>query len=375
MFELLKTDTETKARLGILETDHGSIQTPIFMPVGTLATVKAVSQPDLKLKVKAQIILGNTYHLYLRPGNDVMFQAGGLHQFMEWNSPILTDSGGYQVFSLSSSRKLEEKGATFKSHIDGSKHQFTPENVIQTQRTLGSDIMMVLDECPPADSSHEYALQSMHLTHRWAKRCLDEFKTTTPLYGHQQFLFGICQGCVFPDLRKQSAQAIAELDFDGNAIGGLSVGEPIPVMYDMTDLVTDYLPEHKARYLMGVGTPANLIEGVARGVDMFDCVMPTRNARNGMIFTWNGTVNIRNSKWKKHFSPLDETYHTEITSGYDMAYIHHLIRCNELLGLQLASVHNLTFYLDVMKVVREKIADGTFSSWYPKAVKQLEARI
>jgi queuine tRNA-ribosyltransferase len=375
VFELLKTDQQSKARLGKLTTDHGVIQTPIFMPVGTLATVKAVSQPDLKAKVNAQIILGNTYHLYLRPGNEIMSKAGGLHQFMEWDRPILTDSGGYQVFSLASNRKLEEKGATFKSHIDGSKHQFTPENVIETQRILGSDIMMVLDECPAHDSTHEYALKSMHLTHRWAQRCKNEFEATTARYGHKQFLFGISQGCVYPDLRKESAKAIAEIDFDGNAIGGLSVGEPIPIMYEMTDLVTDILPENKPRYLMGVGTPANLVEGVARGIDMFDCVMPTRNARNGMIFTWNGTVNIRNAKWKKHFQPLDETFQSDLCSKYDMAYVHHLIRCDELFGLQLASVHNLMFYLDLMRVIREKIADESFAAWYPGIVKQLETRI
>lgn len=375
MFKLLKTDQQTKARLGLLKTDHGVIETPIFMPVGTLATVKAVGQKDLKEKVHAQIILGNTYHLYLRPGNSAMHQAGGLHQFMNWDRPILTDSGGYQVFSLASNRKLEERGATFKSHIDGSKHQFTPENVMQTQRILGSDIMMVFDECPPHDSTHEYALKSMELTHRWAKRCKTEFDATPPLYGHKQFLFGISQGCVYPDLRKQSAQAIAELDFDGNAIGGLSVGEPIPVMYEMTDLVTDILPKEKARYLMGVGTPANLVEGVARGIDMFDCVMPTRNARNGMIFTWNGTVNIRNAKWKNHFKLLDENFPSELCSTYSMAYMHHLIRCDELFGLQLASVHNLMFYLDLMRVIREKITDGTFAQWHPAIVKQLETRI
>lgn len=375
MFTLLKTDQQTKARLGRLETDHGVIETPIFMPVGTLATVKAVGQADLKAKVQAQIILGNTYHLYLRPGNAAMHEAGGLHQFMNWDRPILTDSGGYQVFSLASNRKLEERGATFKSHIDGSKHQFTPENVMQTQRILGSDIMMVFDECPPHDSTHEYALKSMQLTHRWAKRCKTEFENTIPLYGHKQFLFGISQGCVYPDLRKESAQAIAELDFDGNAIGGLSVGEPIPVMYEMTDLVTDILPKEKARYLMGVGTPANLVEGVARGIDMFDCVMPTRNARNGMIFTWNGTVNIRNAKWKNHFKPLDERFPSELCSTYTMAYVHHLIRADELFGLQLASVHNLMFYLDLMRIIRERISDGTFAQWYPETVKRLETRI
>ncbi len=375
MFTLLKSDNGSKARLGLLTTDHGKIETPIFMPVGTLATVKAVHQRQLRDDIRAQIILGNTYHLYLRPGNDIMAKASGLHRFMKWDKPILTDSGGYQVFSLASNRKLEERGATFKSHIDGSLHQFTPENVIQTQRILGSDIMMVLDECPPHDATFDYAEKSMHLTHRWAQRCIDELNATQPHYGHQQFLFGISQGCVYPELRKASAKAINEMDFDGNAIGGLSVGEPIPVMYEMTDLVTDYLTASKPRYLMGVGTPANLVEGVARGVDMFDCVMPTRNARNGTIFTWNGKVNLRNAKWKTHFKPLDESFESDLCSKFDMSYIHHLFRCDEILGMQLASQHNLMFYLRLMETVREKISDGSFSSWYPGVVKQLEQRV
>lgn len=375
MFTLLYKDPSTKARLGQLKTDHGTIQTPIFMPVGTLATVKSVSQEELRKWVKAQIILGNTYHLYLRPGNKLMEEAGGLHQFMNWDRPILTDSGGYQVFSLAANRKLEEKGAYFKSHIDGSKHLFTPENVVETQRILGSDIMMILDECPPYPCSFEYAQKSMQLTHRWAKRGRDAFLNSEARYGHNQFQFGIFQGSCFPELRKQSAEYMAELDFEGIAIGGLSVGEPTELLYEMTDLSTDFMPEHKARYLMGVGTPANLIEGVARGVDMFDCVMPTRNGRNGMIFTRNGIINLRNAKWKNHFKVFDEDFPSPICNEYTAAYIHHLIRSNEILGIRLASLHNLIFYLWLMDEIRSKLADGTFSSWYPEMVKKVETRL
>ena len=375
MFQLLKNDSATKARLGRLTTDHGTIETPIFMPVGTLATVKAVEQQQLKDQVKAQIILGNTYHLYLRPGNSIMQEAGGLHQFMKWDRPILTDSGGYQVFSLSGNRKLEERGVTFKSHIDGSKHQFTPESVIETERILGSDIMMVLDECPPYPSTYEYALNSMHLTHRWAERCKKAFDASEPLYGHRQFLFGIAQGSTYKDLRQASAEAIAALDFDGNAIGGLSVGEPNELMYEMTDHITDYLPAHKARYLMGVGTPADLLQGVARGVDMFDCVMPTRNARNGTVFTRNGIVNLRNAKWKNHHQPLDEGFPTDFSSKYTMAYLHHLVRCNEILGMTLASLQNLTFYLWLMDETRQHLANGTFSEWYLPMIEKVTTRL
>lgn len=345
------------------------------MPVGTLATVKGIHQSDLKNKVKAQIILGNTYHLYLRPGNTIMRAAGGLHQFMNWDGPILTDSGGYQVFSLSENRKLEEKGATFKSHIDGSKHQFTPENVIETQRVLGSDIMMVLDECPPYPCDENYARNSMHLTHRWASRCLTAFRETDGLYGHRQHLFGIVQGSVYPQLRRESSKAIADLDFHGNAIGGLSVGEPAHLMYEMTDLVTDLLPEHKPRYLMGVGTPANLLHNIARGVDMFDCVMPTRNARNGMIFTRNGTINLRNAKWKSAFESADEGFESDLCSQHTLAYMHHLIRCGELLGMELASLHNLTFYLWLMAEVRQHIDNDTFEAWYPAMAETLDRRL
>ncbi|MCC5934152.1 MAG: tRNA guanosine(34) transglycosylase Tgt [Balneolales bacterium] len=375
MFQLLSNDSKTKARLGRLTTDHGIIETPIFMPVGTLATVKAVEQQQLVDQVKAQIILGNTYHLYLRPGNSIMREAGGLHQFMKWDRPILTDSGGYQVFSLSGNRKLEERGVTFKSHLDGSKHQFTPESVVETERILGSDIMMVLDECPPYPSTYEYALNSMKLTHRWAARCKKAFDESEPLYGHRQFLFGIAQGSTYKDLRQASAEAIAELDFDGNAIGGLSVGEPNELMYEMTDHITDFLPAEKARYLMGVGTPADLIHGVARGVDMFDCVMPTRNARNGTVFTRNGIVNLRNAKWKTHHEVLDESFPTDFSSKYTMAYLHHLVRCNEILGMTLASLQNLTFYLWLMAEIREQLAAGTFHSWYKPMIERVTTRL
>lgn len=345
------------------------------MPVGTLGTVKAISQDQLVEDIHAQIILGNTYHLYLRPGCDIIQNAGGLHKFINWDRPILTDSGGYQIFSLSDNRELEEEGAHFKSHIDGSKHLFTPENVVDIQRILGSDIMMLLDECPPYPSSYEYAKQSMELTHRWAKRGRKQFLETKPLYGHKQFQFGIIQGGTYEDLRIESSKFMIDQDFEGIAIGGLSVGEPIPLMYEMTDLNTDYLPKEKARYLMGVGTPENLIEGVARGVDMFDCVMPTRNARNGMIFTRNGKVNLRNAKWKEHHKPLDPDFPSDLCNKYSMAYIHHLIRNNEILGLTLASLHNLTFYLWLMEEIRTHIKNDTFAEWYPKMAKQVDQKI
>lgn len=375
MYTLTKNCSSSKARLGSLTTDHGVIKTPIFMPVGTLATVKAVSQDQLIKKIKAQIILGNTYHLYLRPGNTIIKNAGGLHSFMEWKLPILTDSGGYQIFSLANNRTLEEEGAKFKSHIDGSSHWFTPENVVDTQRTLGSDIMMILDECPPYPSSYEYAKKSMELTHRWAKRGRSHFLKTQPHYSHKQFQFGIVQGGTFPDLRKQSSEFMADLDFEGIAIGGLSVGEPIPLLYEMTDINTDSLPSDKARYLMGVGTPANLLECVARGIDMFDCVMPTRNARNGMVFTRNGRVNLRNAKWKDHHQVLDEEFPSDLSNTYSMAYIHHLFKNDEIFGLNLASQHNLTFYLWLMNEIRNHIENDTFADWYPKMVQQVEHRI
>ncbi|WP_421773620.1 tRNA guanosine(34) transglycosylase Tgt [Gracilimonas sp.] len=375
MYTLKKTASTTKARLGELKTAHGTIQTPIFMPVGTLGTVKGVSQDTLVDQIKAQIILGNTYHLYLRPGCDIIREAGGLHKFMNWDLPILTDSGGYQIFSLSDNRELDEEGAHFQSHIDGSRHTFTPENVVETQRILGSDIMMLLDECPPYPSSYEYAKNSMELTHRWAKRGRKAFLESEPLYGHEQAQFGIVQGGTYKELRIESSKFMADQDFEGIAIGGLSVGEPIDLMYEFTDLNTDYLPKEKARYLMGVGTPANLLEGVARGVDMFDCVMPTRNARNGTIFTRNGRVNIRNAQWKEHHDYLDPDFPSELCNKYTMAYIHHLIRNNEIFGMVLASVHNLTFYLWLMEEVRKRIADDTFGEWYPGMVERLENRI
>ncbi len=375
MYTHLASCSTTKARLGKLQTDHGEIETPIFMPVGTLGTVKAVSQQQLLEQIKAQIILGNTYHLYLRPGTEIISKAGGLHKFINWDRPILTDSGGYQIFSLSDNRKLEEEGAFFKSHLDGSKHLFTPENVVDIQRTLGSDIMMLLDECPPYPSSYEYAKNSMELTHRWAKRGRKQFLDTDPLYGHRQFQFGIIQGSTYKDLRIESSKFMVDQDFEGIAIGGLSVGEPIPLMYEMTDLNTDYLPSEKPRYLMGVGTPANLIESVARGIDMFDCVMPTRNARNGMIFTRFGKVNLRNSKWKDHHQLLDPDFPSDLCNTYTMAYIHHLLKANEIFGLVLASVHNLTFYLWLMDQIRTHIANDTFGEWYPKMAKQVDERV
>lgn len=375
MFTLKKTLSETKARLGELHTDHGKIQTPIFMPVGTLGTVKGVSQDILKDLVQAQIILGNTYHLYLRPGCEIIKEAGGLHRFMNWDRPILTDSGGYQIFSLSENRVLEEEGAHFTSHVDGSKHLFTPENVVDIQRILGSDIMMILDECPPYPSTYEYAKNSTNLTHRWAERGRIAFKKTSALYGHKQVQFGIVQGGTYKDLRIDSAKFMAGLDFEGLAIGGLSVGEPVELMYELTDLNTDFLPENKPRYLMGVGTPANLVECVARGVDMFDCVMPTRNARNGMIFTRYGKVNIRNAKWKNHHEVLDAEFPTDLCNKYSMAYIHHLIRNNEIFGLVLASIHNLTFYLWLMEEIRLQIKNDTFAGWYPGMAKQLDERL
>lgn len=375
MFTLAKKADQTKARLGKLQTDHGEIETPIFMPVGTLGTVKGVSQDDLTDKVKAQIILGNTYHLYLRPGNDIMRQAGGLHSFMGWDKPILTDSGGYQIFSLAEIRDLKEKGATFQSHLDGSKHLFTPENVVETQRILGSDIMMILDECPPWPAEYDYVKKSMGLTHRWAKRGREAFLKSEPLYGHKQHQFGIVQGGTHKDLRKESSEFMASLDFEGLAIGGLSVGEPSDIMYEITDFNTDHLPEHKPRYLMGVGTPANLVQCVALGIDMFDCVMPTRNARNGMLFTRNGKINVRNAKWKHHHKLLDPEFPSELCRRYNMSYIHHLIKSNELLGMELTSLHNLTFYLWLMDQIRKQIRNETFHSWYPGMMEQLEVRI
>jgi queuine tRNA-ribosyltransferase len=368
-------DALSKARAGVLETSHGNIQTPIFMPVGTIGSVKAVTQQDLKGDVKAQIILGNTYHLYLRPGTEILEQAGGLHKFMNWDGPILTDSGGYQVYSLSKNRKINPEGVVFKSHIDGSKHTFTPENVMDIQRSIGADIIMAFDECPPYPCDKTYARESLHITNQWLDRCFKRLDETTPLYGYEQALFPIVQGSIFPDLRKESAEYIANKGAFGNAIGGLSVGEPHEMMYEMTDLVCSILPADKPRYLMGVGTPANILECIALGVDMFDCVMPTRNARNGMLFTWNGTINMKNKKWENDFSPLDESGDSYVDSYYTKAYVRHLFAANEILALQIASVHNLNFYLRLVEKAREKIIEGTFAAWKDETVKRLSVRL
>jgi queuine tRNA-ribosyltransferase len=375
-FTLQHQDPSTKARTGLLETDHGQIKTPIFMPVGTAGTVKAVHQRELKNDIKAQIILGNTYHLYLRPGLDIIEKAGGLHKFNGWEGPILTDSGGYQVYSLAGTgRKIKEEGVTFKSHIDGSKHVFTPENVMDIQRTIGADIIMAFDECTPYPCDKEYARKSMEMTHRWLKRCCDRFDSTQPKYGYNQTLFPIVQGSTYHDLRKQSAEFIASMEREGNAIGGLSVGEPAEMMYESTELVCDILPKDKPRYLMGVGTPANILEGIALGIDMFDCVMPTRNARNGTLFTSEGTVNIKNKKWEDDFTPIDLGFVNEVSNTYTKAYLHHLIKSQELLGAMVASIHNLSFYLWLVGQAREHIEAGTFGPWKNSMVVKLMQRI
>lgn len=374
-FELQHTDPHSKARAGKITTDHGVIETPIFMPVGTAGTVKGITQQDLKNDVEAQIILGNTYHLYLRPGTDTLYKAGGLHKFNGWDRPILTDSGGYQVYSLSENRKIKEEGVTFKSHIDGSKHVFTPENVMDIQRTIGADIIMAFDECPPFPCDFAYAKNSLGITHRWLDRCFKRLEETTPHYGHTQNLFPIVQGSVYKDLRIESAEYIASKGATGNAIGGLSVGEPHEIMYEMTELVCSILPQDKPRYLMGVGTPANILECIALGVDMFDCVMPTRNARNGQLFTWRGTMNMRNKKWENDFSPLDEEGESFVDSFYTKAYVRHLFAAEELLGLQIATLHNLNFYLRLARTAREKILDGSFYEWKNKIVPQLSQRL
>ena len=374
-FTLGQKDTQTKARIGTLSTDHGDIQTPIFMPVGTAATVKAVHQRELKEDIKAQIILGNTYHLYLRPGLDILEKAGGLHKFNGWDRPILTDSGGYQVFSLAGTRKIKEEGVVFKSHIDGSKHEFTPENVMDIQRTIGADIIMAFDECTPYPCEYGYARASMEMTHRWLKRCIDRFDSTEGKYGYSQTLFPIVQGSVYKDLRKQSAEFIASCEREGNAIGGLSVGEPAEMMYEMTELVTDILPSDKPRYLMGVGTPANILECIALGVDMFDCVMPTRNARNGMLFTSEGIINIRNEKWKDDFSPIDPAIGNYASTFYSRAYLRHLTVSKEILAAQIASIHNLAFYLWLVGQAREHILAGDFAVWKDQMVKKVSTRL
>lgn len=362
-FTLLNTDTKSLARAGEIETDHGVIKTPIFMPVGTAATVKGVFHRDLEHEVKADIILGNTYHLYLRPGLNILNQAGGLHKFSSWDKPILTDSGGFQVFSLASSRKITEEGCRFSSHIDGSKHLFTPENVIDTQRIIGADIMMAFDECPPGTATKQYAHKSLGLTHRWLERCFNQYEKSEPLYGHYQSLFPIVQGCVYEDLRRESAEFVKQFDADGYAIGGLAVGEPAEQMYSMIEVVNDILPADKPRYLMGVGTPANILEAIERGIDMFDCVMPTRNGRNGMLFTWEGIINIRNKKWDTDFSPIDENSDCFVDKVYSKAYLRHLAISNEMLAAQISSMHNLAFYLQLVRVAREKIISGEFKSW------------
>jgi tRNA-guanine transglycosylase, queuosine-34-forming len=374
-FTLAQEDPQSKARAGLVETDHGKIETPIFMPVGTAGTVKAVHQRELKEDIQAQIILGNTYHLYLRPGLDILEKAGGLHQFNGWDRPILTDSGGYQVFSLAGTRKIKEEGVTFKSHIDGSKHNFTPENVMDIQRTIGADIIMAFDECTPYPCEYGYARKSMEMTHRWLKRCTERFDTTEGKYGYSQTLFPIVQGSVYKDLRKQSAEFIAEQGRVGNAIGGLSVGEPAEMMYEMTEIVTDLLPRDKPRYLMGVGTPANILECIALGVDMFDCVMPTRNARNGMLFTSEGIINIRNEKWKDDFTPIDPAIGNYASTFYSKAYLRHLTISKEILAAQIASVHNLAFYLWLVKEARNHILAGDFANWKNQMVQKVSARL
>jgi len=374
-FELQAQDPQSKARAGEVTTAHGTIQTPIFMPVGTAATVKAVHQRELQQDIQAQIILGNTYHLYLRPGLEVLQQAGGLHRFNGWDRPILTDSGGYQVYSLSGTRKIVEEGVKFTSHIDGSTHFFSPEGVMDIQRSIGADIIMAFDECTPYPCDYQYAKRSLDMTHRWLGRCCERFDSTEGLYGYEQTLFPIVQGSTYKDLRIQSAETIASFGREGNAIGGLSVGEPAEMMYEMTELVCDILPADKPRYLMGVGTPANILENIALGVDMFDCVLPTRNARNGMLFTTQGIINIRNEKWKQDFSPIDETLGGYASTFYSKAYLRHLVHSGEMLGAQISSVHNLTFYLWLVNQAREQILAGTFRNWKDKMVKQVMQRL
>ena len=373
-FELQHTDPNSDARAGLITTAHGQIETPIFMPVGTCGSVKGVHFEELKKQVKAQIILGNTYHLYLRPGLDIIKRAGGLHMFNGWDRPILTDSGGFQVFSLTGIRKLKEEGCEFRSHIDGSKHFFTPENVIDTQRVIGADIMMAFDECPPGDSDYQYAKKSLALTQRWLDRCIKQFDNTKPLYGYDQTLFPIVQGCTFKDLRQDAAKHVADKGADGNAIGGLAVGEPTEVMYEMIEVVNEILPKDKPRYLMGVGTPQNLLEAIERGVDMFDCVMPTRNGRNAMLFTYNGTINIRNKKWEDDFSPIDPDG-CDVDLVYTKAYLHHLFKAQELLALQIASIHNLASYLRLVGDARRHIVAGDFTHWKKTVVDNLGKRI
>ncbi|MBQ7142457.1 MAG: tRNA guanosine(34) transglycosylase Tgt [Bacteroidaceae bacterium] len=374
-FTLQHNDSKTNARAGLIHTDHGDIETPIFMPVGTQASVKAVHLHELKDDIKAQIILGNTYHLYLRPGVEVLETAGGLHKFNGFDRPMLTDSGGFQVFSLSGIRKIKEEGVEFRSHIDGSKHFFTPEGVMDIERSIGADIMMAFDECPPGTSDYNYSKKSLDLTERWLDRCIKRFNETEPKYGYQQSLFPIVQGCTYKDLRERAAENVASKGADGNAIGGLAVGEPTEVMYEMIEVVNAILPKDKPRYLMGVGTPINLLEGIERGVDMFDCVMPTRNGRNAQIFTKHGTINLRNKKWDFDFSPLDPEGTSYVDTAYTKAYVHHLFKAQELLAMQIASIHNLSFYLWLVSEARQHIIAGDFSVWKAKMVEELGQRI
>ncbi len=374
-FRLTHTDSRSNARAGLITTDHGEIATPVFMPVGTAGTVKAVHIRDVDEDVKARIILGNTYHLYLRPGLDILREAGGLHKFNGWKKPILTDSGGYQVYSLTDRRKMKEEGVVFQSHIDGSKHMFSPERVMDIQRIIGADIIMAFDECTPYPCDYNYALKSMELTHRWLDRCIARFNETEDLYGYRQTLFPIVQGSVYKDLRVRSAEKIASCNAGGNAIGGLAVGEPVETMYEFTELVCSILPHDKPRYLMGVGTPVNILEGISQGVDMFDCVMPTRNGRNGMVFTSQGIINLKNEKWKADFSPLDPEGTSFVDSAYSRAYVRHLFVAGEILGPMIASQHNIAFYLRLVDEARRKIEAGTFSSWKDEMIKRLGQRI
>lgn len=374
-FELQYTAPLSKARAGKIETAHGLIDTPIFMPVGTIGSVKGIHFKDVKEDIKAQIILGNTYHLYLRPGTEIIEKAGGLHKFIGWDKPILTDSGGFQVFSLGDIRKLSEEGARFQSHIDGSRHLFTPENVIDVQRAIGADIIMAFDECTPGDADYDYARKSLEMTQRWLERCIKRFDETEPKYGYPQSFFPIVQGCVYPDLRTKAAEHVATFNSDGYAIGGLSVGEKEEDMYRMIEVVNAVLPENKLRYLMGVGTPVNILEGIDRGIDMFDCVMPTRNGRNGMLFTRNGIINIKNNKWRDDFSPVDPDGTSFVDHQYSKAYLRHLFQAKEMLGAQIGSIHNLAFYLWLVGEARQQILAGTFSSWKEKMIKQVGKRL
>ena len=374
-FELLHTDKSSNARAGLMTTDHGEVETPIFMPVGTVGSVKAVQMYELKEDIEAQIILGNTYHLYLRPGMDILEKAGGLHKFNSWNKPMLTDSGGFQVFSLTEIRKLSEQGAEFRSHIDGSKHFFTPEKVMDIQRIIGADIIMAFDECTPGDADYAYAKKSLELTERWLDRCIHRFGETANPYGFTQSLFPIVQGCVYPDLRKRAAENVASKEADGNAIGGLAVGEPKEKMMEMIEVVNEILPKDKPRYLMGVGTPADLLEGIERGVDMFDCIMPTRDGRNARIFTKNGIMNMRNTRWKEDFSPIEEDGASVVDTLYSKAYLRHLFNAKEILGLQIASIHNLAFYMWLVKEARKQIIAGTFSAWKPGMMERITRRL